>query len=106
MRQVHAVPGGHHLAGADPRADGPGRGRPSDLDLLLDVCDNISPGSPGLQWPPRQTTICPLGPSATSPIVSAVSRFRDEFEAYVARNPLLVAAEPFVVAGAGSGALP
>ena len=38
-----------------------GYGRPSDLDLLLDVADNISPG---LTWPPRQTTICLLGPSA------------------------------------------
>ena len=42
-----------------------GHGRPSDLDLLLDVCDNISPG---IAWPPQQTTICPLGPSAVSPI--------------------------------------
>ena len=57
-----------------------GHGRPDDVDLLLDVCDNISPG---INWPPRQTTICPLGPSAVSPIASAVSRFRHEFEAYI-----------------------
>jgi NADH-quinone oxidoreductase subunit F len=57
-----------------------GAGRPEDVDLLLDVCDNISPG---INWPPRQTTICPLGPSAVSPIASAVSRFRHEFEAYI-----------------------
>ncbi|MEY2463353.1 MAG: NADH-quinone oxidoreductase subunit [Acidimicrobiaceae bacterium] len=57
-----------------------GQGRPSDIDMLMDVCDNISPG---ITWPPRQTTICPLGPSAVSPIASAVMRFRDEFEAYV-----------------------
>ncbi|MGH9118561.1 MAG: NADH-quinone oxidoreductase subunit NuoF [Acidimicrobiales bacterium] len=57
-----------------------GEGRPGDVDLLLDVSDNISPG---ITWPPRQTTICPLGPSAVSPIASAVSRFRDEFERYV-----------------------
>ncbi|MCY4257226.1 MAG: NADH-quinone oxidoreductase subunit NuoF [bacterium] len=56
-----------------------GQGRPQDLDLLLDVCDNISPG---IKWPPRQTTICPLGPSAVSPIASALQRFRSEFEAY------------------------
>jgi NADH-quinone oxidoreductase subunit F len=55
-----------------------GHGRRSDLDLLLDVCDNISPG---IAWPPKQTTICPLGPSAVSPIASAVVRFREEFEA-------------------------
>jgi NADH-quinone oxidoreductase subunit F len=63
-----------------------GHGRPTDLDLLLDVCDNISPG---LAWPPRMTTICPLGPSVVSPITSALGRFRDEFEAYIAD------AEPF-----------
>jgi NADH-quinone oxidoreductase subunit F len=57
-----------------------GEGRPEDVDMLLDICDNISPG---INWPPRQTTICPLGPSAVSPIASAVSRFRNEFEAYV-----------------------
>jgi len=57
-----------------------GDGRPSDVGMLLDVCDNISPG---ITWPPRQTTICPLGPSAVSPIASAVLRFRDEFERYV-----------------------
>jgi len=57
-----------------------GHGRPGDLDLLLDVCDNISPS---ITWPPKQTTICPLGPSAVSPIASAVTRFRDEFEAKI-----------------------
>ncbi|HJR25289.1 MAG TPA: NADH-quinone oxidoreductase subunit NuoF [Acidimicrobiales bacterium] len=56
-----------------------GHGRPEDVGLLLDVCDNISPG---ITWPPRQTTICPLGPSAVSPIASAVVRFKDEFLAY------------------------
>ena len=59
-----------------------GYGRASDLDLLMDVCDNISPG---IAWPPKQTTICPLGPSAVSPIASALQRFRPEFEAAVAR---------------------
>jgi NADH-quinone oxidoreductase subunit F len=57
-----------------------GHGRPEDLNLLLDVCDNISVG---MNWPPTQTTICPLGQSATSPIASAVMRFKDEFEAYL-----------------------
>jgi NADH-quinone oxidoreductase subunit F len=57
-----------------------GHGRPSDLDLLMDVCDNISPG---ITWPPKQTTICPLGPSAVSPIASALRRFRGEFAAKI-----------------------
>ncbi len=56
-----------------------GEGRPEDVGVLLDVCDNISPG---IAWPPKQTTICPLGPSAVSPIASAVVRFKDEFIAY------------------------
>jgi len=55
-----------------------GQGRKGDVDKLMDVCDNISPQ---ITWPPKQTTICPLGPSAVSPIASAVLRFRDEFAA-------------------------
>ena len=68
-----------------------GAGRPSDIDLLLDIGDNISPGpypvaadpASGLEavpFPPKQTTICPLGPSAVAPVVSTVRRFRDEYE--------------------------
>jgi NADH-quinone oxidoreductase subunit F len=57
-----------------------GNGRPADIDLLLDVCDNISPG---LTWPPAQTTICPLGPSAVSPITSIMTHFRPEVEAMI-----------------------
>jgi NADH-quinone oxidoreductase subunit F len=60
-----------------------GHGRPSDLALLMDVADNISPG---IAWPPKQTTICPLGPSAVSPLASALRRFRDEFETYIAEG--------------------
>jgi NADH-quinone oxidoreductase subunit F len=60
-----------------------GHGRHSDLALLMDVADNISPG---IAWPPRQTTICPLGPSAVSPLSSALGRFRDEFERYIAHG--------------------
>jgi NADH-quinone oxidoreductase subunit F len=60
-----------------------GYGRPSDIDLLIDVSDNISPG---LVWPPKQTTICPLGPSVTAPTASAVKRFRNEFEAHIERG--------------------
>jgi NADH-quinone oxidoreductase subunit F len=52
-----------------------GEGRPQDLDLLLDVGDNISPG---LNAPFSQTTICPLGPSAVSAVVSLQQYFRDE----------------------------
>jgi NADH-quinone oxidoreductase subunit F len=64
-----------------------GYGRPSDVDKLLDICDNISPQ---ITWPPKQTTICPLGPSAVSPIASAVMRFRDEFFAYCGGGEITV----------------
>ena len=57
-----------------------GEGRQMDLDLLLDISDNISPG---LRWPPAMTTICPLGPSAVSPITSIMRHFRDEVEAMI-----------------------
>ena len=57
-----------------------GEGRPEDIDLLLDVSDNISPG---LGWPPAMTTICPLGPSATAPITSIMRWFRPEVEAMI-----------------------
>jgi NADH-quinone oxidoreductase subunit F len=58
-----------------------GDGRPQDLDLLLDISDNISPG---LTWPPAMTTICPLGPSATAPITSITKHFLDEVKAKIA----------------------
>ncbi len=71
-----------------------GHGRPEDIDLLLSVGSQISPGrypaasfdEAGLSavpFPPRQTTICPLGPSSVAPIVSAIRRFRHEFEAKI-----------------------
>jgi len=57
-----------------------GGGRLEDLDLLLDLCDNITPG---LLWPPQQTTICVLGPSIPSSVNSAISMFRNEFIAHI-----------------------
>ena len=83
-----------------------GHGRLSDIDLLLDVGDNISPGpypvaaydAEGLAavpFPPQQTTICPLGPSSVAPIVSTIRRFRPEFEARITRGDgIPVAAAP------------
>lgn len=57
-----------------------GNGRPQDIDLLLDISDNISPG---LLWPPAMTTICPLGPSAVSPVTSITRWFLPEVEAMI-----------------------
>ncbi|MFV0522910.1 MAG: NADH-quinone oxidoreductase subunit NuoF [Acidimicrobiales bacterium] len=75
-----------------------GHGRPEDIDLLLDVGSQISPGAypvaswdaedlPAVPYPPKQTTICPLGPSSVAPITSAIRRFRPEFEAKIPAGP-------------------
>ncbi len=56
-----------------------GQGRESDLDLLMDVCDNISPG---VTWPPAQTTICVLGPSMPPSVAAGLRMFRDEYAAH------------------------
>ena len=92
-----------------------GHGRPSDLDLLLDVADNISPGpyptaahpEAGLEavpFPPRQTTICPLGPSSVAPITSAIRRFRPEFEAKITkRDSIPVSAAPVAASSEPAG---
>ncbi len=52
-----------------------GGGKPEDLDLLLDICDNIS-----------LKTVCPLGDAAVGPVQSAVTKFRSEFEALIASS--------------------
>jgi NADH-quinone oxidoreductase subunit F len=57
-----------------------GQGRESDLDLLMDICDNISPG---VTWPPAQTTICVLGPSMPPSIAAGIRMFRDEYLAHI-----------------------
>jgi NADH-quinone oxidoreductase subunit F len=64
-----------------------GNGRPEDIDLMLDISDNISPG---LKWPPAMTTICPLGPSTVSPITSITRWFRPELESMIARSEVAV----------------
>jgi NADH-quinone oxidoreductase subunit F len=45
-----------------------GRGSESDLDKLLDICDNINGRS-----------FCPFGDGAISPVVSSIKYFRDEY---------------------------
>ncbi len=86
-----------------------GDGRPSDIELLLDIGDNISPGPypvaafsdqnlEAVPFPPRQTTICPLGPSSVAPITSAIRRFRAEFETLITqRDSIPVSAAPIEV---------
>jgi len=57
-----------------------GQGREADLDLLMDICDNISPG---VSWPPAQTTICVLGPSMPPAVAAGIRMFKDEYLAHV-----------------------
>ena len=73
LRQVHAVPRGHALDGADPASRSrTGRHREGDLDLLLDVCDRI-----------LGKCLCPLGDAAAMPVASYIDQFRDEFQEHL-----------------------
>ncbi len=75
LRQVHPVPRGHVVAGADAGPAGEGRGQRVDLDLLLDQCDNILGRS-----------FCALADGATSPISSSIKYFRDEYLAHLSHG--------------------
>ena len=84
-----------------------------DLDVSPlgghDLAANISPGpypvaahpAAGLDavpFPPKQTTICPLGPSSVAPIASTIRRFRHEYEAKITkRDTIPVSAAPVEV---------
>ena len=56
-----------------------GEGNDSDVDLLVDICDNISGKS-----------FCPLGDAATSSITSSIKLFRDEYLHHVYAHGCLV----------------
>ncbi len=56
-----------------------GHGREKDVDLLMDICDNISGKS-----------FCPLGDAATSSITSGIRLFREEFEYHVKHGHCMV----------------
>ena len=53
-----------------------GEGTPSDIDTMLDICDNIFGRS-----------FCALGDGAVSPIQSGIKYFRDEFLALCKAQP-------------------
>jgi NADH-quinone oxidoreductase subunit F len=53
-----------------------GGGREQDLDLLLDICDNISGKS-----------FCALGDAAIVPVQSSIKHFRDEYISYIRTGP-------------------
>jgi len=60
-----------------------GKGKASDLDLLLSLSENMT-----------GKTICVLSDSCAAPIVSGIAKFRSEFDAYLsgARQPALAMA--------------
>jgi len=56
-----------------------GKGKPEDLDLLLDICDNI-----------EGNTICPLGDAAVPSVRTSIKQFRDEYEYHIKNKKCLV----------------
>ncbi len=58
-----------------------GQGQQKDIELLRDICDNISGKS-----------FCPLGDAATSCITSGIKLFREEFEYHVQHGHCMVGA--------------
>jgi NADH-quinone oxidoreductase subunit F len=59
-----------------------GHGRADDIALLNDICSNMA-----------GRCFCPLGDAATSPIVSAIKLFRDEFIYHVEHGHCMVGSE-------------
>jgi NADH-quinone oxidoreductase subunit F len=53
-----------------------GGGQKSDIDLIGELSKNM-----------LGRTFCPLGDAAAMPMISYVQKFRDEFEAYLKKNP-------------------
>ncbi len=51
-----------------------GKGKPEDLNLLMDLADNMT-----------GKTICVLSDSCAAPVVSAIKKFPEEFDAYISR---------------------
>ncbi|NBR65743.1 MAG: NADH-quinone oxidoreductase subunit F [Actinobacteria bacterium] len=74
-----------------------GKGTDADLDQLLEVGQSICPGAfphasserlgiSAVPFPYRMNTICFVGPSAYAPVHSALTLFREEFEARVTKR--------------------
>jgi len=58
-----------------------GQGRPSDMDLLDNVAENI-----------QGRTICALGDAAAMPVRAMIKHFRHEFEYHVEHKTCMVPA--------------
>jgi NADH-quinone oxidoreductase subunit F len=52
-----------------------GKGRPGDVELILDLCDNM-----------MGRTICPLADAAVMPAQSFIWKFREEFDRHIAEG--------------------
>ena len=77
-----------------------GHGTDGDLDQLLEIGQTICPGAfphaaserlglAAVPFPFKMTTICFVGPSAYTPVHSAVTLFRSEFEARIVQRKLI-----------------
>lgn len=64
-----------------------GKGVLKDLEVILQVCRNMELNS-----------FCPLAVGASYPVVSTITRFREEFEAYILKNPFAHQLPPMKVA--------
>jgi NADH-quinone oxidoreductase subunit F len=53
-----------------------GGGRPQDIDLIHEIAKSMF-----------GRTFCPLGDAAAMPTYTFIEKFRDEFEAYLAKHP-------------------
>jgi len=49
-----------------------GKGRPEDIELLLELAEDVKAGS-----------LCNLGKTAPNPVLSTIRHFRDEYEAHI-----------------------
>jgi NADH-quinone oxidoreductase subunit F len=53
-----------------------GEGKKTDLDLLLQISNQMGNGM----------TICVFADAAIAPVISGITKFRGEFEAYIERS--------------------
>ncbi|MGA0895621.1 MAG: NADH-ubiquinone oxidoreductase-F iron-sulfur binding region domain-containing protein, partial [Ilumatobacteraceae bacterium] len=90
-----------------------GKGTDRDLEQLLEIGQSICPGAfphasserlglEAVPFPYRMTTICFVGPSAFAPVHSALTLFRNEFEARITRRATIPVTSIPVTAAAGS----
>lgn len=61
-----------------------GEGRPGDVEVLLDVCNNMS--DPGPVYVPKGRCFCALGDGAAWALRSAINMFHEEFEGHVSEG--------------------